>query len=171
MNRTTPITHRSFQPNELSAPDGLHSQKIMQRRKDGLAANLQYKKYDIVRVDSADGTIAKFTSTTAADATRLAVAHTDYAPNAMLDPLPVTSNKYHKVTKLEGRWVLNMTGTVATDPAGQQRNVAFDTTDGVVKVQAGSTSPAVRVLGFAGDAIPGDTNPPVYVEWLPAATL
>jgi hypothetical protein len=162
-----PTTHPSSQPKQLSDSNGKHAHKVMARRNDGLAAAAQYKKYDIVTVAPADGTISKFTSTTAADALRLASAHTDWALNSQLVTPPASTRKWHKVDRLEGRWVMNLVGTVATDPSGQQRNVAYDTTDGVVKVQLGATSPAVRIISFAGEAAPGDTNPPVVVEWLP----
>ena len=164
-----PTTHPSSQPKQLSAPDGLHSQKVMVRRRDGLTGTAVYKKYDIVRVDTSDGTIAKHVSATATDATRLASAHTDYNLDAQLVTPPASTRKWHKVDLLEGRWVMNLTGTVATDPSGQVRNVAYDATDNVLKVQAGATAPAVSIISFAGEAAPGDTNPPVVVEWLDAA--
>jgi hypothetical protein len=164
-----PITHPSSQPKELTAPDGNHAQKVMVRSRGGLTGTAVYEEFDIVRVDTADGAITKFVSTTAADATRLASAHTAYATDPLMYTPPGDTRKYHKVTRLEGRWVMNLVGTTTTDPSGQTRNVAYDTTDGVVKVQAGATSPAVRIVSLAGEAQLGDTNVPVVVEWLAAA--
>jgi hypothetical protein len=164
-----PTTHPSSQPKQLSDSNGKRAHKVMLRRRDGLTGTAVYDVLDIVRVDTTDGTIAKFVSTTAADATRLASAHNPYNLNSQLVTPPASTRKWQKVDLLEGLWTMNMVGTVATDPAGQTRNVAYDTTDGVVKAQAGATSPAVLVVGFAGEAAPGDTNPPVVVRWLDAA--
>ncbi len=161
-----PTTHPSSQPKQLTASDGNHAQKVSARRNATLAAAAQYKKYDIVTISATDGTISKFTSTTAADALRLASAHNDWGRNTLLTAPPASTLKWQKIDRLEGYWVMNLVGTTNADPSGQTRNVAYDTTDNVVKVQAGATSPAVKIISLAGEAQLGDTNVPVVVEFL-----
>lgn len=156
-----------FQPFEKSGSDGNHARKSMVLREDGLADANQYVRGDLCTVTTS-GYLRKFVDTTAANALRLCVADQDYIgdTSGLLEKNPA-GDVYQKITHLDGKWVMVADGVSATPPTGR-RNVSYDATDKVPKVQAGSTSVAVSVLGFDGMSEAGDDDAAVIVEWAEA---